>query len=523
RGVALVASDVTQQRRMEEEMRASVVKADALLDVLPDMMFRVKSDGVVLDFQPVWAEKLAAPERIVGRRVIDVLPPDIAAQTLEALALVLDSGRSQRFEFPLSTPTGEHEYEARLSSAGSDEVVAIVRDITEAKRLQAQLALADRLAALGTLAAGVAHEVNNPLTYVLIGIEAVVKELRRKRPDEPIGDRLPLMLERLQGAMEGARRVRHIVSELRSLARVDEQDQRPVDVCELLDSAASMVEGQLRHKARLIREYRQDLPSIQGRQDRLGQVFLNLLLNAAQAVQEGNPAENAVHIRADLDAIGRVVVEVEDSGQGIPERELNKIFDPLFTSKPVLLGTGFGLWVCHTIVASLGGELTARSRLGEGTVFRVALPAAPLRAERAESRPPERAEEDILPLELGRVLIIDDDLQVTASMAILFEGNEVQVVHSGQHGLARLLAGEEYDWIFCDLMMRDLSGMDLYEQVRRARPGLEQRFVFMTGGAFTARARDFVAHVKVPCLSKPFHPHQVLAALRGRPASSPPG
>ena len=524
RGVALVASDITRQRRMEEDLRASVVKADALLDALPDMMFRVRSDGVVVDFQPAWAEKLAAPaERLVGRKLADVLPSAIAAQTLEALLRVLDTGRSQRFEFPLDTPNGEHEYEARLSAAGADDVVAVVRDITEAKRLQAQLALADRLAALGTLAAGVAHEINNPLTYVLIGIEAVFKELRRKPADEPIGARLPLMLERLQGAIEGARRVRRIVSELRSLARVDEQDQRPVDVCLVLDSAASMVEGQFRHRARLVREYRQGLPSILGRQDRLGQVFLNLLLNAAQAVQDASAADSTVYLRADLDAGGRVVVEVEDSGPGIPSAELSKIFDPLFTSKPVVVGTGFGLWVSHTIVTSLGGELTARSRVGEGTVFRVVLPAAPVRAERGEARLDERGgDEELVALELGRVLIIDDDRQVTASMAILFEGNEVQVVHSGQEGLARILAGEEYDWIFCDLMMRDLSGMDLYEQARRARPGVEQRFIFMTGGAFTARARDFVAQVKCPCLVKPFHPHQVVAALRRRPASTPP-
>ncbi|HKE17658.1 MAG TPA: ATP-binding protein [Kofleriaceae bacterium] len=526
RGVALVASDITRQRRMEEELRASVVKADALLDALPDMMFRVRSDGVVVDFQPAWAEKLAAPaERVVGRSLADVLPSPLAEQTVEALALVLENGQSQRFEFPLSTPAGEHEYEARLSSAGPDGVVAIVRDITEAKRLQAQLALADRLAALGTLAAGLAHEINNPLTYVLIGIEAVFKELRRKSDDEPIGPRLPLMLERLQGAIEGARRVRRIVSELRSLARVDEQDQRPVDVCAVLDSAAAMVESQLRHRARLVREYRHGLPPILGRPERLGQVFLNLLLNAAQAVQEGGAPDSAIYLRADLDAAGRVVVEIEDSGPGIPSQELSKIFDPLFTSKPVVFGTGFGLWVSHTIVSSLGGELTARSRVGEGSVFRVALPAAPLRIESGEPIEPrrqERVDDELMALELGRVLIIDDDRQVTASMAILFEGNEVQVVHSGREGLSRLLAGEEYDWIFCDLMMRDVSGMDLYEEVRRARPGLEQRFIFMTGGAFTARAREFVAEVKCPCLAKPFHPHQVVAALRRRPASAPP-
>jgi two-component system, cell cycle sensor histidine kinase and response regulator CckA len=523
RGVALVASDITRPRRMEEELRASVVQADALLDALPDMMFRVKSDGVFLDFQPEWAEKLAAPgERMVGRRVDDALPPDIAAQTLESLALVLGTGRSQRFEFPLSTQGGTHDYEARLSVAGPDEVVAIVRDITEAKRLQSQLALADRLAALGTLASSVAHEINNPLTSVLIGIHAAIRELVRKGPHEPLGARLPDVLKRLDRAREGGLRVRRIVSALHSLAKVDEQDQHPGDVCAILDRAASMVEGQLRDGARIIREYRQGLPPVLGRHDRLGQVFLNLLLNAVQSVQDGGAAHGVICVRADLDAAGRVVVEVEDSGPGLPSAELSKIFDPLFTSKPVVVGTGFGLWVCHTIVTSLGGELTARSRVGEGTVFRVVLPAAAVRDGELASTSDERGYEELAAIELGRVLIIDDDRQVTASMEILFEGNDVQVVHSGREALGRLLSGEEYDWIFCDLMMRDISGMDLYEEIRRARPGVEQRFVFMTGGAFTARAREFVDQVKCPCLIKPFHLHQVLAALRRRPPSTPP-
>ena len=450
--VALIATDITWPRRVEEILRASVVKANALLDALPDMMFRIGGDGVFTDFQPEWAEKLAArADRLVGRPVADALPPAIAARTLDAYAVVLGTGKSQRFEFQLAGAGGQvHEYEARLSAAGPDEVVAIVRDITEAKRLQAQLALADRLAALGTLAAGVAHEVNNPLTYVLIGIESVVKELGRRGPDAALGSRLPPLLERLQGAMEGARRVRRIVSELRSLARVDEEDQRPVNVCLVLDSAASMVEAQLRHRARLIREYQAGLPPVLGRQDRLAQAFLNLLLNAAQAVQDG-PGEGVVTLRAGLDVSGRVVVEVEDTGAGFSREELARIFDPLFISKPVLVGGGFGLWVSHTIVITLGGELTARSRVGEGTVFRVVLPVSPGRrpSEVVPASAPPDEDDAIAALGLGRVLIVDDDPQVAESMALLLEGSEVEVAHTGRDGLARALSGE-HDSMVCD-------------------------------------------------------------------------
>ena len=296
RGVALVASDITRQRRMEEELRASVVKADALLDVLPDMMFRVRDDGVVVDFQPAWAEKLAAPiERIVGRSVADVLPPQSPRQTLEALALVLETGNSQRFEFPLATPNGEHEYEARLSSAGSTDVVAIVRDITEAKRLQAQLALANRLAALGTLAAGVAHEVNNPLTYVLIGIEAVVQgaapQVGRRADRRPPAAHARAPAGRHRGVAPGAtHRVGASLAGARQ--RAGSAAGQRLRCCSTrrrrwwrASSAAAPASCASTARA---------CPPSMGRQDRLGQVFLNLLLNAAQSVQERSAPDSAV-------------------------------------------------------------------------------------------------------------------------------------------------------------------------------------------------------------------------------------
>jgi PAS domain S-box-containing protein len=551
RGVVLVSTDITRSRRMEEELRASVSKADALLDALPDMMFRVQADGVILDFQPEWAEKLAArADRMVGRRVADALPPALAAQTLEALALVLGTGRSQRFEFPLTTPSGTHDYEARLSAAGPEEAVAVVRDITEAKRLQAELALADRLASLGHLAAGVTHEINNPLSAVLLSIGFSYGKLRRLAPEQPFGPVRGLILERMAESLKGVKRVQGIVSELRLLAGFEEQEQEPVDVRRLIDKAASMVESQLRKRLDLAREYRQGMPSVLGRRDRLTQVFLNLLLHACQPAQDTSAPLGRVSVRADLDAAGRVVVEVEDSGPGLRRDELSRIFDPLFTSKPVVVGTGFGLWVCHTIVTSLGGELTARSRLGEGTVFRVVLPPGPPLPERdeedrlalderdedfaqlqlgrlfledeiqAEAADEARGGEDLAQLELGRVLIIDDDAQVADSMAILLEKNDVQVARSGREGLARILSGGDFDWIFCDLMMRDLSGMDVYEGVRLVRPGMEQRFVFMTGGAFTPRAQAFLDQVNCPHLTKPFGTHQVVAAVRRRRLST---
>ena len=509
-GFALVAMDITAHRQVEAELRAANAKASAVLDALPDMVFRIRGDGVFLDFRAERDDMLAAPpDQIIGHTLRETMPADVSPRIEASIRAALATREVQRIEYRLDLPVGPREFEARIGASGSDEVVAIVRDVTESKLLQARLALADRLAALGTLSAGVAHEINNPLTYILIGIESVLKELRRRGPDEPIGPRLEVLLERLTGAMEGARRVRRIVADLRTFGRADEEVERLVDPRAVLDAAASMVDSQIRYRARLLRDYR-EVPQILGNYDRLVQVFVNLLLNAAQAVGDGETSRNYIRIGTHTDGEGRVVIEVEDSGEGIPVADLGQIFDPFFTTKPVGEGTGLGLWVCHSIVTGHGGSITVDSRRGEGTTFRITLPArSPLIESDAD-----REDEELVSLPNGRILIIDDDEQVAHSLAILFEGSDITVLTSGRQAVERLAAGARFDWIFCDLMMPDLSGMDVYEQTRQANPGLENRFVFMTGGIFTPRARDFVSRVANPCLSKPFHPRQVVAALR---------
>ena len=494
---ALLASDVTPHRRV--------------LDALPDMVFRMSADGTFLDLHAESpGDLLVPPDQIVGRRASSVLGAELGVRIADATERALATGAIQRFEYGLDMPSGPRDYEARIVASGTGEVVAIVRDMTEPKRMQGRLAVTDRLAALGTLSAGVAHEINNPLTYVLIGIESVLKELRRAVDGGgvPVA-RLPVHVERLEGAIEGARRVRRIVSDLRTFGRPDETDEnaRPVDVRALLDQAAAMVDSEIRYRARVIREYR-EVPMVLGSPDRLAQVFVNVLLNAAQAMPEGDAAARFIRLRTDRDARGRVVVEIEDSGPGIAPEDLARIFDPFFTTKPVGVGTGLGLWICHSIITSYGGDISASSREGEGATFRIVLPAA-----LEDSASPAAEDEVAFPERLGRVLVIDEDPQVTKALAILLDGADIAVATTAAQALERI-EREEFAWIFCDLMMPGVSGMDLYEKVRAAGRGIERRFVFMTGGAFTPRAREFVARVPNPCLSKPFHARQLAQILR---------
>jgi signal transduction histidine kinase len=255
------------------------------------------------------------------------------------------------------------ERTAQLEEAGARE--------REAER---QLASAARLAMLGTLAAGVAHEINNPLTYLRSNLRYVREELGRHGIDPAVQVALD---EALADASDGVERVRGIVRHLMELSRVETPGKaHPLDLHATLDLCVDMVRRQVQPRARLHREYGQ-IPPVLGDQTRLVQVFLNLLLNAAQAVPEGDPARHEVRIATRLDPDGaRVMVEVSDTGCGIPEAALDRIWDPFFTTKPADQGIGLGLSICRSLVGALGGRIAVRSREGAGSTFTVWLEAA---------------------------------------------------------------------------------------------------------------------------------------------------
>jgi signal transduction histidine kinase/CheY-like chemotaxis protein len=386
-----------------------------------------------------------------------------------------------------------------------------IRDLTERRRTEEQLIFAGRMAAVGTLAAGVAHEINNPLAYIVANIDFTRRELAiqsaaRSGAAAPapassptLSDNLDEILEALDEARQGAERVRNIVRDLKVFGRGNEEARGPVVLRRVLDSSINIAWSEIRHRARLVKDYGEE-PLIEGNESRLGQVFLNLLLNAAQAIAEGAADRNEIRVSTRTDRAGHAVIEVRDSGLGIPPEILARIFDPFFTTKPEGVGTGLGLWICKGILAGLGGEISVESQLGHGSTFRVTLPAALVSdiGERAD-RAPVQSEQGS-----ERVLIIDDEPMILGALRRAL-GTEYRVtcLSDGREALARFAAGERYDVILCDLMMPGTTGMDLHAAIDRLAPGQGQRIIFVTGGAFTPRAREFLDRVPNPRIEKP--------------------
>jgi signal transduction histidine kinase/CheY-like chemotaxis protein len=370
-------------------------------------------------------------------------------------------------------------------------------DVTELREAEFRLGLAERLASLGTLAAGVAHEVNNPLTFLTHSLE--LARHRLAAATEAGGATGHEARDILEQAQVGAERIRAIVSDLHAFSRVEQEGSERVDVHQVLELAARMAQGELRPRARLVRDYG-ELPAVLASEARLGQVFLNLLVNAAHAIPEGAADQHEVRlVTRRLD--GAVVVEVHDSGKGIAPELLGRIFDPFFSTKPVGQGLGLGLSICHNLVGRMGGELTVTSEPGRGSTFRVRLREAPAVPAAAPPAPAPRRR-----LRRGRLLIVDDEPVLAETLAQLLEeeDHEVEQTSSARDALERIRKGSSYDVILCDLMMPELTGMQFHEAVDGLSPQQAQRILFMTGGAFTPAARDFLTRVTNPRITKPF-------------------
>ncbi len=253
--------------------------------------------------------------------------------------------------------------------------------LAELHSMQAQLMQSDRLASVGMLAAGVAHEINNPLSYLVAALEVLAEETRTLEALLPAG-RLRDVKEALAEAREGAARVKHVVRDLKTFSRGDEERRGRVDPRQVIESSLDMAFNEIKYRARVVKEYG-PCPLVLANEARLGQVVLNLVVNAAHAIAEGHVDENEIRVATRTDERGRAVLEVRDTGSGIARELLGRIFDPFFTTKPTGLGTGLGLAICRNIVTALGGEILVESEVGAGSTFTLRLPprkAQPARA-----------------------------------------------------------------------------------------------------------------------------------------------
>lgn len=485
-----------------------------------------------ITFMNTVAERLTGwpLQEAAGRRLADVFR--LLAQDGEPMGSPTAKAMAQGFaiELPANTRLITRDDRERDVDDSSAPIVddrgqllggvVVFRDVTTRKRLERRAAESERLAAVGTMASGMAHELNNPLAAVVMNLGVVVeglRELQAKVAGQPqvpdLAAQLRGLVDALGDAQTGAERVTQIVRELGRFARTGDRARQPLDLPDVLDAAIAAVDAGSTDGLTIERRYR-ITPYVEANEARLLQVFSNLLERAIRAVENLRSRARSVVISTRTDDVGRAVVEVRDNGRGIPPDDLPRVFDPFFAGGGLEAGsgTGFGLGLCHGIVIALGGEITVESEVDRGSVFRVTLPAA--RSTVAE------APVDAEPRGAGprrRLLLIDDERDIGRVFGrVLGVEHDVAIEHDPRAALARLQAGEHFDLVFCDVMMPGFSGVDLYRAVRASVPGLEHRIVFVTGGAVGDEAQAFLATTTNPVLAKPFALEELRALVRQR-------
>ena len=503
RGVAWDVTERTQEelqrRETEKRLRDSEERFRTLVEQAEDAIFLADETTRYIDANPAALRMLGYTlEELCQLRIQDIYDPDEVSTKLPARMRGLMSTGTTSGERRLRRKDGtlvHIELSGRRMTNG--KLQAIVRDVTERRQLEAQLLLADRMASLGRLAAGAAHENNNPLAYVVLSLELVarqVEEAKGQGAGALSGPALDAAGEAVAQAREGAERVRQIVRTLRSFSRGDEAPVGAVDVGRAFDAALDIAGSKIRHRARLVKDYRATRLA-RVNEFRLGQVLVNLLVNAADAIPEEASEENTVTLRTYSDE-ARVWLGVSDTGSGIEPEIVGRIFDPFFTSKPIGMGTGLGLAICHSIVTTYGGEISVDSRVGRGTTVRLWLPVAHDLEEQSGAPVPSTTAR-------ARVLVVDDEPRIGRTIRQALTRHDVTVTASAREAL-ELCKRQTFDCIVSDLMMAEMSGMDLYEALARELAGLERRVVFITGGTVTERSREFVGRVSNACLEKPF-------------------
>jgi CheY-like chemotaxis protein len=304
-------------------------------------------------------------------------------------------------------------------------------------------------------------------------------------------------------------------------SRSQEEQRVSVAPAAALEAAIRMTCNELRHRAQLVREL-EEVPLVVGDDGRLTQVFINLLVNAAHAIPEGRSDQNRITVRTRTDDHGSVVIEVEDSGKGIAPDVLARVFDPFFTTKDVGRGTGLGLSICHGIISAIGGQITIESSAdpdhpignlaGTGTLVRIVLPPAPaIVPEAAAVGEPSPV---VVARRRQRVLLVDDEPQVARTIERLLRRDyDTTVAECGRVALDYISRGERFDAIVSDVMMPNMTGVDLLEEIERVAPDQARRMIFLSGGAFTAQTRERLGELRVTQLEKPVTAQELRACV----------
>lgn len=519
-----LAEKVVERSRQLEDLAGELrIERDALretFDVFQDGLLLIDASGEVLVANTAGRRLLDQPSEASRLRLTSETSDSPGGTLADALAEFSREATSKNAPYGRTLMWSGRQLDVRVNPAAGGRALIYLRDVTEERDRELRRLQSEKLAAIGMLAAGVAHEINNPASFVLANVESLAGILRKV--DEAMRTQnayatSPSLANLLFDAMtvvqeskEGMARIHRIARDLHSFSRVDDDANSLSDVNAAVDSALTMLRSELRYRATVERSLRAT-KVVRASAARLGQVFLNLLLNAAHALADRHPRRNRLYVRS-RDEGDQVIVEIEDNGPGIPADIMPRIFESFFTTKPPEIGTGLGLPISLDIVRRAGGDLSAESEPGRGALFRVRLPAA-IGVPQVKTR----SVASLKAIQRRRVLAIDDEaLLLKAFQRMLSTHHDIDIKLGAREALRSFGQDRAFDVVLCDLQMPDMSGVELYAAVKQQWPALAARFIFITGGAFSPEARRFMEDPSITCINKPFQLRELLELIEAR-------
>jgi PAS domain S-box-containing protein len=519
--VISVVYDITSRKKTEEALRQSEENFLTIIQNLPKGVMIIDDKNILFANRTlVKMLGFAAAEEFLGHPMLELIHPDYHDVAFEKSVNDAATGASAPpLKIKLIGEKGKTVYVESSNIAirffGKNATLVFMRDITYQNKMEQQAVLNDKLATVGTLAAGVAHEINNPLSYVLGNLVFLKEQFADLKnhlretgaKDDFCVNLLSEMSDELSDIAEGGEKIREIVKGLKAFVHGSEEEVEKLNLNHVIESAINMTFHVIKQKARIEKELAVDLPILTANSGKLQQVFINLLINASQSIAGNHPADNKISVRTGRND-GHLFVEITDTGKGIPENVLPRIFDPFFTTKAVGEGTGLGLSVCNEILKSYPGTIQVHSKVGKGTTFIVNLPLENGRNAAEIDHPSPK-------MENGLVLAVDDEpgnLELLSRM--LRKEYKVLTAFSGVEALLVLeKEGGKVNAIVTDINMPDMSGIALYKAVAEKFPALAEKIIFVTGGAFNQETVEFFKTLPNPCLEKPFSREKLLKAI----------
>ncbi|MCS6913023.1 MAG: response regulator [Myxococcales bacterium] len=509
-------------RRFDHALRQAEKDWGRLLDILPDALVLCDADGHILCANRALCDLVGLDTAELRRRLLDeaLSPLQLRPRLREALTT------GAAFTFDESPPGLGRTFTITVSplrqdGAATGAAVILLRDVTDERRLQRRLLLGERMAAVGQLAAGLAHEINNPLSFVLSNLQLAGELLQSQSAQMPTP--LRELEEMLGECLVGVRRVRDIVRDLRTFASTEAHTaDGEVRLDDLIDVAIRLTRSEVQRRARLV--YERDLsplPPLRGDAGKLGHVLLNLLeqaLHNLPAPEDSGRCNHCITVRTRVDRrLGQIEIAVADTGPTLSEEVRAHLFEP-FSQRRLRLPpglsarAGMGLAVSYEVVQRHGGQIEARPGPQGGNELIVRLPLVGSVGQAPPPRVPRR-----------RVLFVDDEpLLLRSYHRLIGDLHDVTTVASGREALALLQQGQSFDTIFCDVMMPAMNGLELHQAVADRDARCARRFVFLTGGGASSELLERLRQVDNPRVDKPVARESLVRAieLQARVAAS---